>query len=272
MKFYLLHQPVSDDNFLDRMLNGTGDYKFCMPGIICPSCGPTGGIRVIPHELPLRYRRQRKFTQFCHLEIDQFARLATEVSQAIFDETGDTISLLPGDMFVPAVLNLPTLPMVDFLWNLPQVYVSERVRAALSKAPELGVVFKRVKLENVGKDTYSDQWVRPQKLQEEDDVMRHVRKLGDISKVTPYFELVITSESKTVAGPSPPPEACPYCSIVRYDLGTRQYEFKPEMWSGRHIFYLRSTLRIVISEQMKNLFELENFSNINIIEFDGSKF
>ena len=97
-----------------------------------------------------------------------------------------------------------------------------------------------------------DHW--PISGSEPEDLFPETGPLLDPLQVPPYYELVVMSES------SHPPWAEPQavsdlCGRETYDSSARQLVMEPEMWNGDDIFFLRTTLWIVVTDPVKTFLE-----------------
>jgi hypothetical protein len=88
-----------------------------------------------------------------------------------------------------------------------------------------------------------------------------VRLTPDPSAIGPYHEMVVTAESAR------PPGAevvftCAACGRESFDAARRALVMNPAMWRGQDVFFLATTLWIVVTEHVKAELTRARASNI----------
>jgi len=171
-------------------------------------------------------------------------------------------ALRPGDDFQPCFLDVPSRPRADFLWpSLGSLVVSERIRNILVTCWPDDIVACPVGLRKIGK--------REAKLPppipvtgEPEDMISEVPLLADVSEIGSYFEILIQKESNYPPGGTPV-RTCAGCGRPDVDNSTRELRMTPEMWKGDHVFFLATTLYVIITDAVRE--QLEGLRPTNVI-------
>ena len=252
MRFWILDHPDYDSDYRFSYINGSLEHPFGMPGVRCDACGDTwGGSRILPYECPAQLRKRKHLTDGWPISLEEYRSLQKEVRDALHI-TGyvDVRDLQPGDEFQPCYLDIPSRPRADFLWgSLGSVVVSQRVKDLLESENTPSLRFSPVTLRKIGK--------REAKLPppipstgEPEDIIRMVPLFKQTNSIGSYYELLILSESGRPPG-AEPKSTCSGCGREDIDSERRQIVMQQSMWRGEPIFFLATTLYIVITEQVK---------------------
>lgn len=193
------------------------------------------------------------------IPLEQFDALREE-AEAQIDRPG--LRLMPGDSFQPAVLDVPSRPRADFLWgSLGSFVVSSRVRDLLAEKCGTAVTMVEVKFGKIGKK----EALLPAPIPstgEPEDLITEARPLSDLSSVGPYYEAIPASESGWPPGGAPI-SICSGCLRPQVDNQTRRLVMKADMWRGAPIFYLATTLWIIVSDDLKK--QIERLAPTNVL-------
>jgi hypothetical protein len=173
------------------------------------------------------------------------------------------VRLKPGDRFQPCFLDVPSRPRSDFLWSsLGSLVVSERIKNVLVDFCSDDIAVCPVNLRKIGK--------REAKLPvpipstgEPEDIIDEVPILRDKSEIGPYFEILILKKSEYPPGGFPI-KICSGCKRPLEYESTRELRMSPEMWKGGNIFFLATTLYIVITNELKDRLEHLHPTNVAI--------
>jgi hypothetical protein len=167
--------------------------------------------------------------------------LLTLILKQIEDYEGDV--LLPGTDFQPVYLDIDNEPKVDFLWScLGSVLISKRIKDLFIKNEIKGVKLSPVIKRKIGSK-----------------VIKYPFKVTE--NVSNYSELIITANSKRPPG-AESISICKICGREEIDYDARQLIMLPDMWGGEDIFFLNTTLWIIVTDRVKSLIEGIDASNV----------
>jgi uncharacterized protein CXXCG len=262
MQFWKLECPEYDSDYRYSYINGALEHPFGMPGIKCDACGETwGGSRILPYVCPRALRKRKHLTDGWPIPLKQHRMLQEEVRHELHKAGIEIADLRPGDEFQPCYLDVPSRPRADFLWgSLGSVVVSQRMKDLFESAKTSGLAFSSVVLRKIGK--------REAKLPppipstgEPEDMLREMPLLKQKDGVGPYYEMLILSESARPPG-GDPKSICSGCGREDIDTEKRLIVMVPSMWKGDDIFFLATTLYIVITERVKTWLEDLGATNV----------
>ena len=258
MNFWRITSPKYTSDYSHTRINGSLSHPESLPGVKCDVCGETwGGSRILPDLAPTVVTRRRS-KGVCPIPLGQFDALREEAEAQIRREG---LRLMPGDRFQPAVLDVPSIPRADFLWgSLGSLVVSSRVRGLFTEKCGAALALAEVKLGKIGKKEARLPAPIPS-TGEPEDLITDAKPLSDLSSVGPYFEAIPTSESGWPPGGAPV-SVCFGCLRPQVDQQTRQLVMRADMWRGVPIFYLATTLWIIVSDDLKK--EIEFLSPTNV--------
>ena len=261
--FWRLQQPDSDSDYADTYVNGTLDHPFALPGVKCERCGQTwGGTAILPYELPLELQSLRQLRNGGPISGREHAALRSRVLEALRATGAAIAELRVGAIFQPGFLDVPSRPEADFLWSgLGSVVVSERVRDTMVRAAVSGCEFVRVIPRKIGRRRATRRAPIP-RGGEPEDLLAWVAQVRDPSGIPPYYELVVTAESKHPPG-ARPESTCELCGRETYDADARTLVMEPHMWNGQDVFFLATTLWIIITDRVKALLEPLRPTNVS---------
>ncbi|PKK99838.1 MAG: hypothetical protein CVV56_09235 [Tenericutes bacterium HGW-Tenericutes-1] len=193
--------------------------------------------------LPIRLSERDKSKSRWPIEAEEHIFQQKEL-KACYAAKGILIDQLrPGDDFQPINFRIKSKPRTDFLWpTLMNPLVSEKVKNIFEENKVKGVSFFKIIVDKI-----------------EDKVAKYSFVVSD--EVQVYYNMVINSSSKR------PPGAdiisiCDLCGYELYNKEQRQIQMNLDMWLGEDIFYLNTTLHIIITEKVKNIIEQCGFNNI----------
>jgi len=254
--FWRLHQPENDSDYTDTYTNGNLEHPFALPGVKCEHCGQTwGGTAILPYELPAEFQSLEQLRNSWPISAREHAVLRRRVLAAL-RAAGASIGELPmGATFQPAYLDVPSRPEADFLWSgLGSVVVSERIRDTMAGAAVSGCEFVRVIPRKIGKRQATRRPLIPKSGEPEDLLAAMIQVVEDPSEIPPYYELVVTAQSKHPPG-AEPDWRCDLCGRGTYDADLRRLVMEPPMWNGQDVFFLATTLWIIVTDRVKTLLE-----------------
>jgi hypothetical protein len=258
MKFWRITSPAQTSDYSHTWINGSLSHPDSMPGVKCDVCGDTwSGSRILPHLAPEAVQRRRA-EDVWPIPLEQFDALREEAEAQIGSHG---LRLLPGDSFQPAVLDVPSIPRADFLWgSLGSLVVSARVRDLFAEKAGAAVTMAKVKFGKIGKR----EALLPAPIPstgEPDDLIAEARSPSDLSAVGPYYEVIPASESGWPPGGAPL-SVCSGCLCPKVDNEKRQLVMRAVMWQGAPLFYLATTLWIIVSDDLK--MQVEHLAPTNV--------
>ena len=251
MRFWRIESPEYDSDYKDAYVNGSLEHPFGLPGVKCEVCGATwSGTRILPFDCPQSFRRHRNLTNRWPISRAEHEALQKNLMGTMRIPGDQFVCLQPGDDFQPCFLDVPSRPRADFLWSsLGSLVVSERIKNALVESCSGDIAVCPVTLRKIGK--------REAKLPppipstgEPEDIIDEVPILQDASKIGPYFEVLIMKESDYPPGGTPT-KICSGCNRRDVDDSIRELRIIPEMWKGDNIFFLATTLYVVITDEVR---------------------
>ena len=263
MQFWKLDHPDYDSDYRSSYINGSLAHPFGMPGVRCDVCGETwGGSRILPYDCPVQLRKHKDLTNGWPIPLEEHKRLQEKVRAALHQaDYVDVPVLRPGDEFQPCYLDVPSRPRADFLWgSLGSAVVSERVKDLFESEKTNGIAFSPVVLRKVGRREAKLQPPTPS-TGEPEDMMPEMPLLKQKDGVGPYYEMLILSESGRPPG-GDPKSICSGCGREDIDTEKRQIVMVPSMWKGDDIFFLATTLYIVITARIKRWLEDLGATNV----------
>ncbi len=261
-KFWRLDHPDYKSDYAHTFINGSLEHPFSLPGVKCSVCKQTwGGIRILPYPCPESFRRRKELRGPWPIPLAEHKKLQAEVLAALRGEGVEIDSLRPGDELQPCYLDVPSRPRADFLWSsIGSVIISHRMKDLFEKHGVGGVAFAKAGLRKVGK--------REAKLPppipasgEPEDLINEAPLLADTSAIGPYYELIVLNESGYPPGGTPR-SVCSGCGRPDVDSEKRQLVMTPEMWNGDKIFFLATTLHVIVTSELKELLERNNPTNV----------
>jgi len=153
------------------------------------------------------------------------------------------ITFRPGDNFQPAYLDVPTRPMMDFLWpNVRSFVISERLKKLVFDELASDVEVVPVHLRKIGKlqaNEYSDD-------------------------LLPYYQVIIKSESRYPKG-GEPLSVCPVCKRETFDDKKRELVMREDMWQGQQIFFMKTTLYMIVTEMLAEKIMEVKATNVDFV-------
>jgi len=265
MRFWRITSPAQKSDYSHTWINGVLLHPDSLPGVRCDVCGETwSGSRILPDRAPEAVLRRRE-QDVWPIPLEQFDALRTE-AEAQIGRQG--LRLMPGDSFQPAVLDVPSIPSADFLWgSLGSLVVSARMRDLFAEKCGAAVTLARVKFGRIGKN----EALLPAPIPstgEPEDLISEARTLAGLSSVGPYYEAIPASDSGWPPGGTPV-SVCSGCLRPEVENQQRQLVMRADMWRGAPVFYLATTLWIVVSDEFKK--QIEHLGPTNVGFEDVSK-
>jgi hypothetical protein len=263
--FWQLVRPEYESDYENSYINGSLEHPFGLPGVECTSCDATwGSNRILPYSLPQELCEGNRFRSRWPISDTTHKTMRDEIAHALEERGYKVDGLQPGDDFQPAYLDIPSWPSADFLWcSLGSVVVAERIENLLTNASVTGAVFCPVTLRRVGKRSANLPPPVPN-TGEPEDIINEVELLESVDKVGQYYEMIITAKSQRPPG-AEVYRICAACGREIYNSETRRLVMRPDMWRGDGVFFLATTLWIVVTEAVKQILEAASATNVNFV-------
>lgn len=263
MNFWRLEEPEYESDYQQFYINGSLEHPFGLPGIECNVCGQTwGGSRILPYECPRDLRGHKSLTDRWGIPLVEHKTLQHEVLTKLKAMGAPVSELRPGDDFQPAYLDVPSRPRSDFLWaSLGSLVVSERMKNLLMKHCAEDIACREVRLRKIGNMEAKASPPIPS-TGEPADMISEVLLTTSYSEIGPYFEICIQKESGWPPG-GEPVRFCPGCKRMEINDSKREIRMTNEMWKGDQIFFLATTLHVIVTDDLKR--EIENLKPTNLI-------
>jgi hypothetical protein len=261
-QFWKLTNPEYNSDYDHSLINGSLEHPFGMPGVECSVCDATwGGSRILPTTFPETLRTRKEVKDRWPISLEAHKTLQELVLRALAENGVKMDALYPGDSFQPAYLDVPSRPRTDFLWSsLGSLVVSQRVKNLLENSLINDVAFCEVIMRKVGKREARFPAPVPQSGEPE-DLIDEVPLLKTLDGVERYYEMIILKESRYPPGGTPR-SICVGCGRPDVDNATRRIIMTPEMWKGDSIFFLATTLYVIVTDPVKKLLENIQLSNV----------
>jgi hypothetical protein len=262
MKFWRLEEPEYESDYHQIYINGDLEHPFGLPGVECDVCGQTsGGSRILPYECPADLRGHKNLTVRWAIPLEEFKQLRQEVLRE-FKTAGVPVSKLqPGDDFQPCYLDVPSKPRADFLWpSLGSLLVSERMKDLLTEYCADDIACCPAQLRKIGRNEAKLPVPIPT-TGEPADMIKEVPSARSVSDVGPYFEVCILKESGLPPG-GEPVKVCSGCGRPEINKAKREIRMLDHMWKGHQIFFLATTLYILITDDLKKIIEQAGPTNV----------
>jgi hypothetical protein len=197
---------------------------------------------------------------------EEHAILQKELADYLEKKLVTFVTFRPGDNFQPAYLDIPSKPAADFLWpNIRSFVVSERMKKLVFDELSGDVEIVPVQLRKIGKLNVK----LPSGIVDSgkpeaniDDSERH----NCDDSIGTYYQVLVRSESDYPTGGTPF-STCPLCKRKSIEEEKRELIMKEEMWSGQQIFFLKTTLHVVVTEPLAEKIRRVQASNVDFIPY-----
>jgi hypothetical protein len=251
----------------DFNINGNLEYIYRLPGLSCAVCGATyGGSRILSVSAPLQIQNDKRFMSRWPISDEEHAALQKELGGFLEKEIAPFVTFRPGDSFQPAYLDIPSKPTADFLWpNIRSFVVSERMKRMVFDELSGDVEIVQVQLRKIGKINAQLPPAIPASNGPKDVIDEaELNNPGD--SIGAYYQILVRSESDYPTG-GIPVSTCPVCKRKSIEEEKRELVMKEEMWRGQQIFFLRTTLHIVVTEPLAEKIRSTQASNVEFIPY-----
>ena len=266
MRFFRMRSPEYSSVSQDLQINGNLEYVYRLPGLTCSACGATyGGSRILSVSAPPQIRNDKRFMSRWPISDEEHATLQKELAGYLEKELVTFVTFRPGDNFQPAYFDIPSKPTVDFLWpNIRSFVVSEKMKRMVFDELSDDVEIVPVQLRKIGKLNAKFPPVINASGKPEIVVDKAHNNLED--SIGTYYQILVRSESDYPKGGTPV-SVCPLCKRQSIDDEKRELVMKEEMWHGQQIFFLKTTLHVVVTEPLAEKIRRSQASNVDFIPY-----
>jgi len=228
----------------EEFINGYAEHPYGLPGIECNKCGQIwSNVRVLPYSCPEQFKSKKEVLIGSPIPSSDHRLLQQDILHALNKGGLGVKELGPGDDFQPVFLDIKTKPKADFLWSaLGSVLVSERIKVVFENQKVSGITFVPVIMRKVGNKNFKYPF----------DI---------ISDNITYFEMIINTSSKYPPG-AEIHNTCDSCGREEFDSSKRKIEMNSDMWNGEDVFFLNTTLWIIVTNKVKAIIEDLKATNI----------
>lgn len=246
LRFFRMRSPHYSSDAQDFYTNGNLQHIYRLPGVSCEVCKTThGGSRILSISAPPQIQNDSRFKSRWPIPDKEHAAMQKEVAGYLNKEFVSFDTFRPGDNFQPAYLDIPAKPTADFLWpNVRSFVISERLKKLVFEELVGDVEMVPVQLRKIGKAEQSD---------------HH-------DTVEPYYQVLLKSESDYPKG-GEPISICPVCKQETFEDEKRELVMREEMWRGQPIFFLKTTLYMVVTEPLAEKIKNVHATNVDFVPF-----
>jgi hypothetical protein len=248
LRFFRMQSPEYSSASQDLNINGNLEYIYRLPGLSCAACGATyGGSRILSVSAPPQIQNDKRFMSRWPISDEEHAALQKELAGYLEKEFVPFVTFRPGDSFQPAYLDIPSKPTADFLWpNIRCFVVSERMKKMVFDELSGDVEIVPVQLRKIGKINVLLPPAIPASNGPKDVIDETELNNPDNSNGA-YYQILVRSESDYPTGVGTPVSTCPLCKRKSIDEEKRELVMKDELWRGQQIFFLKTTLHVVVT-------------------------
>ncbi|MEW6620621.1 MAG: double-CXXCG motif protein [bacterium] len=266
--FWKIEPPDYESDYKDIFVNGSGKHLFGLPGVKCSTCGETwGGSRILPFECPSSFQKLKEIRDRWPISSEEHLKLRQSLLKEL-NKSGQNIDfLLPGDEFQPVYLEFPSRPKSDFLWStLGSIIVSQKVKSLFKSNNVSGITFCPAIIKKVGKRESVGPVPIPE-TGEPEDIIKEVEKEKSPNKFGPLFEMVVISNSGKPPGVEVTKQ-CKSCGREEFDESKRVLILTKDIIPETDIFFLNTTLYIIVNDKVRDIILQNHFTNINFLEME----
>lgn len=252
-----MQSPQYNSDQQNLRINGNLEYIYKFPTVSCFACKATyGGSRILSDSVPQQIENDQRFRNRWPIPEDEHAALQQEIASYLNKQCTSFVTFRPGDIFQPAYLDIPSRPQADFLWpNVRSFVVSERMKKLIFDDLNGDVDIIPVTLRKVGKRPAVNGQEPSHSIQS--DI--HVNET-----IEPYYQVLVRAESDYPKGGSPV-SICPVCRHETIEDETRELVMTDAMWRGQQIFFLRTTLYVMVTETLAERIRQAEATNVSFL-------
>lgn len=261
MRFFRMKEPEQGSDYTQTWINGAASAKFGFPGAECSVCKETRGLKggILPYRLPESLTTDQRLVDSWPLPEAEHRTLRSKVEGALKESYPGIGALPPGAGFPPITWEVPSRPEGDVFWaSLEGPVVSARVAADLRLLGATGVALVPIDHVRTGKCSPREEAPIPDSGEPE-DLSAWATEPPDEGQE--FFLLSVIAEGHLNSGmfAQPPCPGCGHVEIVRQG-GWGVWE--DSISAGHDIFHFPTTLWIVVSERIVDLFSEIEAGNV----------
>ena len=183
------------------------------------------------------------------------------LAKALTVELEPFVTFRPGDILQPAYLDLPSLVNFDFLWpNIRSFVISERIKTLIFDALTDVVDIVPIHLRKLG-----NRQIMP--MPANDSTQPDQSFADDTEQTVPkFYQVLVRAESDYPKGGSPVSE-CPVCKHKLIEDQERELVMTEKLWGGQAIFFLKTSLHVVVTEALVEKIRAVQASNVEFIPY-----
>ena len=192
------------------------------------------------------------------LSLEEHSALQQEVAAYLQIYFKPFETFRPGDLFQPALYDNSSSPHADFLWpNIRSFVVSARMKQMVFDDLTGNVDIVPVKPRKVGETQHGNSSAVETSVNSKEI-------FSEASAMSPYYQILVRSESGYPKGGSPVSK-CPVCKHEKIDDEKRELVMHPDMWLGQPIFHLRTSLYVVVTENLAEKIKKLAATNVDFV-------
>jgi len=262
MKFWKIEPLEYESDYHDKYINGSLEHPYGLPPVECDVCGQTwGSNRVLSYQCPLSIRDNKQIKSGWPVSVDEYRSLEKRLLSELEKDGIKNAWLKPGDTLQPCYLDIPSKPVADFLWpSMISMVVSERIKDFLLEQCHNDIETCPVVLRKVGKRDSKIPPLIPASGEPEDMIDEITETIAD-DRIGTYFEICIKAKSGLPPG-TDLGMICPSCKRRKIDNSRREIRMTEGMWKGNNIFFLATTLYVIITDDIKRMLECLRPTNV----------
>lgn len=267
LRFFRMRSPEYSSNSQDLQINGNLEYIYRLPALTCSACGETyGGSRILSVSAPPQIQNDRRFMSRWPVSDKEHAALQKELAGYLKMGFISFVTFRPGDNFQPAYLDIPAKPTADFLWpNIRSFVVSERMKRMVFDELSGDVEIVPLQLRKVGKlNSMPAAAVTTSAVAE--NIIPEVQLNNPDDAAGAYYQILVRAESNYPTGGTPV-STCPVCKRKSIEEEKRELIMKEEMWRGQPIFFLKTTLHVIVTEPLVEKIRRMQASNVEFVPY-----
>lgn len=267
MRFFRMRSPEYSSNHQDLFINGNLEHIYRFPGVSCLACQATyGGSRILSDSAPPQILNDIRFKSRWPISDEEHAAMQKEIAGYLNKEFVSFVTFRPGDNFQPACLSIPVKPTSDFLWpNIRSFVVSERMKRLVFDELSGTVDIVPIQLRKIGRtkvnltsDIYASGPAAPGRTRAE--------PIDPDDSIGPYYQILVRAESDYPKGGAPL-SVCSVCKREYIEEEKRELIMKEEMWRGQQIFFLKTTLYVVVTEALAEKIRKAHATNVDFVPY-----
>ncbi|MGR9086643.1 MAG: hypothetical protein ACU841_06165 [Gammaproteobacteria bacterium] len=219
-----------------------------------------GGSRILVESAPPQIQNDNRFKNRWPVSDEEHAALQKEIAGYLNKEFVSFETFRPGDIFQPAYLDIPSKPEADFLWpNIRSFVISERMKRMVFDELSGDVEIVPIKLRKIGSN-------HPPAFEAggSEGKAGNSGRTQSTNAISPYYQVLVRAVSDYPKGGSPV-SVCSVCKHEAIEDDKRELIMRDEMWRGHQIFFLRTTLYVMVTENLADKIRKAQATNVSFV-------